>query len=128
MAIYLLDTSVIIDALNRKQGRWEMLASMVAAGDTLACSVVTLTEIFAGARPKEMPFTERFLNALEHYPLDSQLARAAGVLKNEWGKRGRTMGVVDMIIAATALAHNLVLMTDNRKDFPMTELALYPLP
>jgi tRNA(fMet)-specific endonuclease VapC len=108
MAIYLLDTSVIIDALNRKQGRWEMLASMVAAGDTLACSVVTLSEIFAGARPKEMPFTERFLNALEHYPLDSQLARAAGLLKNEWGKQGRTIGVVDMIIAATALAHSLV--------------------
>jgi predicted nucleic acid-binding protein len=38
------------------------------------------------------------------------------------------LGVVDLIIAATALAHNLVLITDNRKDFPMTQLALYPLP
>ena len=83
---------------------------------------------FCGRSTKEIPLTERFLDALEHYPLDSQLARAAGLLKNEWGKKGRTMGVVDMIIAATALAHNLVLMTDNRKDFPMTELALYPLP
>ena len=83
MAIYLLDTSVIIDALNRKQGRWELLASLVEAGDTLACSVVTLSEIFAGVRPQEIPLTERFLNALDHYDLDSQLARAAGLLKNE---------------------------------------------
>jgi len=45
MAIYLLDTSVIIDALNQRRGRWLLLASLVAAGDTLACSVVTLTEI-----------------------------------------------------------------------------------
>ena len=60
--------------------------------------------------------------------MDSQLARAAGLLKNEWARKGRTIGVVDMIIAATALAHNLVFMTDNRKDFPMPELALYPLP
>jgi predicted nucleic acid-binding protein len=128
MAIYLLETSVIIDALNRKQGRWELLASLVEAGDILACSVVTLSEIFAGVRPQEIPLTERFLNALEHYDLDSQLARAAGLLKNEWARKGRTIGVVDMMIAATALAHNLVFMTDNRKDFPMSELALYPLP
>jgi predicted nucleic acid-binding protein len=64
---------------------------------------------------------------MEHYHLDSRLARDAGLLKNEWAQQGQTLGVVDVIIAATALAHNLVLMTDNRKDFPMTQLALYPL-
>jgi predicted nucleic acid-binding protein len=128
MAIYLLDTSVIIDVLNQKRGRWQLLGSLVEAGDTLACSVVTLTEIYAGVRPEEVVFTERFLEGLEHYDLDSHLARLAGLLKNEWSKKGRTLGVVDLIIAATALAHNLVLMTDNRKDFPMRELSFYPLP
>ncbi len=128
MAIYLLDTSVIIDALNQKHGRWQLLGSLVAAGDTLACSVVTLTEIYAGVRSKELSLTEQFLNGLEHYQLDARLARDAGLLKNEWAKQGRTLGAVDVIIAATALAHNLMLVTDNRKDFPMTQLALYPLP
>jgi tRNA(fMet)-specific endonuclease VapC len=128
MAIYLLDTSVIIDALNQKRGRWQLLGSLVEAGDTLACSVVTLTEIYAGVRPKEMALTQQFLDAMEHYQLDSRLARDAGLLKNDWAKQGQTLGVVDLIIAATALAHNLVLMTDNRKDFPMEQLALYPLP
>jgi len=128
MAIYLLDTSVIIDALNQKRGRWQLLGSLVEAGDTLACSVVTLTEIYAGVRPKEMALTQQFLDAMERYQLDSRLARDAGLLKNEWAKQGQTLGVVDLIIAATALAHNLVLMTDNRKDFPMEQLALYPLP
>lgn len=128
MAIYLLDTSVIIDALNQKRGRWQLLASLVEAGDTLACSVVTLTEIYAGIRPKEFAITESFLDGLEHYDLDSDLARDAGLLKNEWAKKGRTLEVIDLIIAATALAHNLVLMTDNRKDFPMPRLTLYALP
>ena len=128
MAIYLLDTSVIIDALNQKRGRWQLLGSLVEAGDTLACSVVTLTEIYADVRPKEMALTQQFLDAMEHYQLDSRLARDAGLLKNEWAKQGQTLGVVDLIIAATALAHNLVLMTDNRKDFPMEQFALYPLP
>ncbi|MGA2879889.1 MAG: PIN domain-containing protein [Bryobacteraceae bacterium] len=90
--------------------------------------VLNLTEIYAGIRPKEFAFTQRFLEGLEHYDLDSHLARYAGLLKNEWTRKGRTLGVVDLIIAATALAHNLVLMTDNRKDFPMGQLTLYPLP
>jgi tRNA(fMet)-specific endonuclease VapC len=128
MALYLLDTSVIIDALNQKRERWQLLASLVEVGDTLACSVVTLTEIYAGVRPKELSATERFLGNLDHYELDSHLARRAGLLKNEWARHGRTLGVVDLIIAATALAHNMILMTDNRKDFPMLQLTLYPLP
>jgi predicted nucleic acid-binding protein len=50
------------------------------------------------------------------------------VLKNEWSRKGRTLAIADVLIAATALAHKLVLMTDNRKDFPMPQLVLYPLP
>jgi predicted nucleic acid-binding protein len=54
----------------------------VEAGDTLACSVVTLTKIYAGVRPKGLAFTERFLEGLEHYDFDSHLA------KNEWSQKG----------------------------------------
>ena len=128
MSIYLLDTSVIIDALNQKRARRQLLESLLAAGDTLACSAMTVTEIFAGIRPKEFQVTERFLDSLELYAVDPELARHAGLLKNEWASKGRTLGVADVIIAATALAHGLILMTDNVRDFPMPQLALYALP
>lgn len=128
MAIYLLDTSVIIDALNRKRGRWQLLGSMVEAGDSLACSAITVMEVYAGLRPHELSQTQSFLDGLEHYGVDSELARYAGLLKNEWAKKGRTVSATDVLIAATALVHKLVLMTDNRKDFPMPQLTLYPLP
>jgi predicted nucleic acid-binding protein len=35
--------------------------------------------------------------------------------------------LADMLIAAVALAYNLTLVTDNAKDFPMTDLKLLPL-
>ena len=127
MAIYLLDTSVIIDVLNRKRDRWQLLGSLVEAGETLACSVVTVTEIYAGLRPRESSTTQAFLEGLERYEIDWELARYAGLLKNEWARRGRTLSTADVLIAATALAHKLVLMTDNRKDFPMPQLVIYPL-
>jgi predicted nucleic acid-binding protein len=128
MAIYLLDSSVVIDALNRRRGRWQLLKGLVESGETLACSVVTVTEIYAGLRPGESAVTESFLDGLEHFPVDRELGRYAGLLKNEWAKQGRTLSIPDVIIAATALAYKLVLMTDNRTDFPMPQLALFPLP
>jgi len=50
------------------------------------------------------------------------------LLKRDYGQKGTTLTVADATIAAVALVHELTLMTDNVKDFPMKELALYPLP
>ncbi|HYL37840.1 MAG TPA: type II toxin-antitoxin system VapC family toxin [Bryobacteraceae bacterium] len=128
MAAYLLDTSVIIDALNGKKNRWELLGSLVEAGDTLACSAITIAEIYADVRRHEASRTQTFLDGLDCYDVDPELARYAGWLKNDWAKLGRTLSISDVLIAATALVHRLVLMTDNRKDFPMPDVTLYPLP
>ena len=76
MAILLLDTTVIVDAINGKRQR--------------------------------------------HLLLDE--------LQNRWRKKGHTLSLPDVTIAAVALTHGLTLLTDNRKDFPMAELALYSLP
>ena len=127
MAVYLADTSVLIDAINRKRGRWELLRALVEGGDTLGCSAITVTEIYAGMRPHESAATQSFLEGMELYEVDWELARYAGLLKNEWARRGQTLSVPDVLIAATALVRSLVLMTDNRKDFPMPQLILYQL-
>ena len=74
MAIFLLDTTVIVDAINVT---WE-------------------------------------------------IARRAGELKNEWAKKGQTIALPDVTIAAVALANGLTLVTDNKKHFPMPEVLLLP--
>ena len=48
MAMYLLDTSVIIDALNGKRDRKALLAELVRKGDMLGCCGVNVTEVYAG--------------------------------------------------------------------------------
>ena len=128
MATYLVDTSVIIDALNGKRGRRDLLLGLVKQGHLLACCSINVSEVYAGMRQKEEAATEEFLRSLEYYHLTWPVARLAGLLKRDYGRKGRTLTIADATIAAVALAHELTLMTDNIKDFPMKELVLYPLP
>jgi predicted nucleic acid-binding protein len=128
VATYLLDTSVIIDALNNKRGRQNILLGLVRQGHLLACCPTNVTEVYAGLRPKEEEATEAFLRSLEYYHLTWPVARIAGLLKRDYGRKGWTLTVADATIAAVAMVHELTLMTDNVKDFPMKELTLYLLP
>jgi len=128
VATYLLDTSVIIDALNNKRGRLDLLLGLVKQGHLLACCPINVIEVYAGLRPKEEIATEEFLRSLEYYHLTWPVARLAGLLKPDYGRKGATITVADATVAAVALVHELTLMTDNVKDFPMKELTLYPLP
>ena len=124
--ILLLDTTVLLDVLRARQNRRALLVQLVTAGHTLSTSAINLGEVYAGMRPGEEPRTEAFLSSLECYPLTASIARRAGSLKSAWARKGHTLSLADMIVAATALEHGLTLMTDNRKDFPLPELKLHP--
>lgn len=127
MATYFLDTSVIIDALNNKRGRQDLLLDLLRQGHLLACCAVNVAEVYAGLRPKEEKATEEFLRSLEYYHITWPVARLAGLLKRDHAKKGIAVSIADATIAAVAIAHDLPLLTDNVKDFKMKGLTLYPL-
>jgi predicted nucleic acid-binding protein len=124
----LLDTSVLIDTLRLRHNRRELLAELALAGHTLATTSLNVAEVYAGMRPDETHRTEALLSALDCYDLTGSSGRQAGTLKQQWARKGRTLALADMIIAAIALERGCTLMTDNRKDFPMEELQKFDLP
>jgi predicted nucleic acid-binding protein len=128
VASYLLDTSVIIDALNGKRGRRELLLDLLHQGSLLACCPINVTETYAGMRPKEEKATEEFLKSLDYYHITWPVARLAGLLKRDNARKGVTLTVADATIASVAIVHELTLITDNAKDFPMKDVTLFPLP
>ena len=128
MAVVLLDTSVIIDVINDKRGRRDFLRRLLKAGSTPACCAVNVTEIYAGMREREEWNTTTFLSTLAYYPITFAAARLSGELKREFRKKGITLSISDTLIAAVAIHHGLSLLTDNIKDFPMTELDLMSMP
>lgn len=123
----LLDSSVIIDILCSRQGRREYFARQAREGDDLACCAISVAEVYAGMRPGEAAATEEFLRSLKCVDVSYETARRAGELKYQWARRGRTIDITDAIIAAAALDFDLMLATDNRKDFPMPGIRFAPL-
>ena len=115
----LLDTSVIIDALRRRFGRDQLLQKPAEDGSILACSAVSVAELYARMKPEEEHVTSQLLQGLECIEIGCDLAQRAGALKYAWGRRGRTIGLLDVMIAEAARTFGLKLATDNRKDFPM---------
>jgi predicted nucleic acid-binding protein len=126
--ILLLDTTVLIDVLRARQDRRSLLAKLIESGHTLATAAINIGEVYSGMKSGEAAVTEAFLSSLECYPITSPIARRAGSLKSQWAQKGRTLTLADMIVAAVALEHDLTLMTDNRKDFPIPQLKFHPLP
>jgi len=124
---YLLDSSVIIDALNEK-GRRGFLAKLSEREILLGCCAVSVTELYMGIRPTEEAATQQFLRGLEFFPITWAVAKMAGDLFRQWRQKGQTLGLADVTIAGVALTHGLPLVTDNVKHFPMADLEIVPLP
>jgi tRNA(fMet)-specific endonuclease VapC len=128
MATYLLDTNIIIDAINNKRNRSKALVGLAEHGHTLACSPVNVAETYAGIRPKEEQKTADLVQSLKFYPITFPVSELAGRLKHRYSQKGRPLALMDTLIAAVAIHYQLTLITDNTKDFPMPEVSLPVLP
>lgn len=128
MATYLLDTNVIIDALQGRRSRDSLLQELILNGHLLGCCAINVSEVYAGVRPGEEGRTKEFLTSLEYYEITWEIARLAGLLKRDYARKGITLALADTTIAAVAITNRLPLLTDNVKHYPMKELKLYPLP
>jgi predicted nucleic acid-binding protein len=122
----LLDTSVLINFLHRKREPTELLRHLVMRGVTLAVSCVTVAELFAGMRENEETATEELLLTMDCLPVTAEIARRAGIIRAAQRRLGRTFALDDMMIAATAIQYGCQLITDNRKDFEVPGVELFP--
>ena len=124
----LIDTNILIDALNEKRGRADLIDSFAAQNLTLATCAVIVSEIFTGLRPAHLDRAEVLLRSLVFIEMGPAAARLAGKLRRRYRELGANLSTPDCLIAATAIFHDLILVTDNQRDFPMPELRIHPLP
>ncbi len=122
-AMKLIDTDVAIDHFHGHRAALDFLAGIIAAGEVVAVSVVTIAEIMGGMRTGEEQRTERLLQMFLVLEATDPIARRAGECPRQF-RRIHGIDLGDALIAATAREHSAELVTRNAKHYPMTDLAI----
>lgn len=116
---YLLDTNVVIALLKDPQGRERQQLQCLTPAD-VALSVVVSHELYFGAyRSARVTENLQRLDAMQFQvlPFDLDDAREAGQIRAELARNGLPIGPYDVLIAGQARCRDLVLVTNNRKEF-----------
>lgn len=119
--IYSLDTNTCIRAINGRAPQVRRQLLQVPASEIVVCSIVR-SELFYGAAKSQTPTRTRekqdyFLKSFASLPFDDTAANAYATIRATLEKAGTPIGPLDMQIAAIAIAHNLILITHNTREF-----------
>jgi predicted nucleic acid-binding protein len=129
--LYLVDTNVVsVGSPVWQAAPPALVAWMEQNSAALFLSAVTIAEIEDGIAKlrrgeagRKAQRLSTWLEALLHLygervlPFGVREARIAGALSDGARAKGRSPGFADIVIAATASAHDLVLLTRNRRHF-----------
>ena len=104
MARILVDTDVLVEHL-RGARRFDPI------DDEVHVSAITRAELFAAADTAQAPVT-RVLGAMKEIPVDTAIAERGGTIQRLTG-----IPLGNALVAATALEHNLTLVTRSLWDY-----------
>lgn len=117
MQRYMLDTNAVSDVIKAHPRVDERIMAVPMAA--LCISVISEGELLYGlARRPEARRLHRtvgqLLKRVDVLPWDRSVAQRYGTLRADLARRGATLGELDLLIAAHALATNAILVTHDR--------------
>ncbi len=128
----LLDTMVLSELRKARPNAGVLAYLKAQAPDTVFLSAMTIGEIEAGIE-KQRGLAPEFAEELSHWlaqmelqfaqfilPVTPTIAKLWGRLCAQTGNKG-----IDNLIAATALVHNLMVVTRNVKDFEVVGVRVF---
>ncbi len=117
---YLIDSDVLINLMEADALTEQLFDALTPYG--VSISAITYIEAFQGIieHPEDAQF--RFERLLEHVPVlpvNEHVAQRCAYLRRTFLNRGKRVRprALDLLIAATALEHNLTLVTRNDRDY-----------
>jgi len=122
--MYLLDTDTIIYILKGNLAAERNLQRHY--NDPIKISVITLMELYYGAYKSQkvtsnLAKIKTLENSMEVIPLGQETVDIFGRQKAQLERSGTPLDDFDLIVGCCALAHNLILVTNNVKHFKKIE-------
>jgi len=107
----LIDTSAWIQFFRKKEP-WYSAISMLMDDKRICCSGIILAELIQGAKSeKELEVLRDFRHVFEFLDESTDLWQAAGELSNTLQRKGKSVGLSDCYLAASAKAHKVKILT-----------------
>ena len=118
---FLIDTNICIYIMNKRPPEVINKFKDKEVGQ-IGISSITVSELQYGVsksrfREQNLERLEAFLTPFQILPYDEDAAKFYGEIRSHLEKHGSTIGPLDLLIAAHALSQNLVLVTNNKKEF-----------
>ena len=119
MLRYMLDTHIVIYVIKKKP--LSALQVFNQEAGHMAISSITLAELLHGAErsnapARSLPVVEDFCSRLEVLPYGPKAAQHYGSIRSALEKRGQTIGINDLHIAAHARSEGLTLISNNLRE------------
>ena len=119
----ILDTDILLDHLQGNRAALDYLSAELKAGETLAISVITLTELLSGLRYDEEPRINQLLRFFFILDINEAVGRKASEYLRQFRQSDR-LDLGDALVAATTLFAGGTLITRNLKRYPMPDITL----
>lgn len=125
---YLLDTNCVSEAVRRKPEP-RVISWLESADETLLyLSVLTLGEIRKGVaalpQSKRRTSLESWLNTELQVRFSARILPINAAIADRWGAiaaaakaKGKALSIIDGLLAATAIEHDLTIVSRNEGDF-----------
>lgn len=118
---YLLDTNICVYLIRQKPPALLQRFADYAVAD-IGVTAITVAELTYGVQRSNRPAQnaqalQQFILPLALLDFDYDAAVAYGSIRAELEEAGTPIGSLDTLIAAQALAHHLILVTNNTREF-----------
>jgi len=119
--MFLLDTNTCIHFMNGTSDSVKMHFQQCSPSDIAICSIVK-AELLFGARHSQrveanLQRVKRFVAPLNSLPFDDRSAEEYAQIRADLTRQGKLIGSNDLLIAAIARVHDVVLVTNNTREF-----------
>ena len=120
----LLDSTFLHDLVRGESAAIERLDELIEERTDVAVSTLTVFEVGAGLRGNAERYREQYdetLDEVSTLPFGTPEARSAVRIQHALLDRGERIGAVDVLIAGTAIAHSIPVLTRNVEEFERVE-------